>query len=176
MLYLLWGLLNIGLFIYFIFICFNATKFIRGKLGIVASIVFVFGLLSFIGNSNFDSDNKEQGLNQVKTWQFISPDSLDKSSVVFLQIDFEKTLISKYCLGIQYGKDKQLKNNIPISAVTWTTGFESGTSWKPISIIVTRTDDNGKFEYEIEGMVKWKLLGLTIYDQTKTWKGVALIK
>jgi hypothetical protein len=176
MIYLLWALLNIGLFIFFIVICFNATKLIKEKFGVLTSIVFVFGLLSFVGRSNNDKDNKEPNSNQIKTWKFNSIDSLDKSSNVYMDIDLEKTLISKYSLGIGYGKDKQLQNNIPTSANTWTTGFESGTSWKPISIIVNRTDDNNKFEYEVDGTIKWSLLGMKIYSQPKHWKGIVTLK
>ena len=176
MIYLLWALLNIGLFIFFIVICFNATKLIKEKFGVLTSIFFVFGLLSFVGRSNNDEDNKEPNSNQIKTWKFNSIDSLDKSSNIYMDVELEKTLISKYSLGIGYGKDKQFQNNIPTSANTWTTGFESGTSWKPISIIVNRTDDNNKFEYEVHGTIKWSLLGMTIYSQSKHWKGVATIK
>ncbi len=176
MLYLLWAILNIGLFIFFIVICFNATRLIKEKFGILTSIVFVFGLLSFFGRSNADKDNKEPNSNQIKTWKFASSDSLDKGSNVFMDFDLEKTLISKYSLGISYGKDKKLQNNIPVSANIQTTGFESGTSWKPISIIINCTDDNQKFEYEVDGTIKWSLLGMTIYSQPKHWKGVAVFK
>jgi hypothetical protein len=179
MLYLLWALLNVGLFIFFLVICFNATKLIKEKFGILTSIVFVFGLLSFIGQSNTDKDNKEPNTNQIKTWKFNSADSLDKGPNIFMDyvdIDLEKTLISKYSLGISYNHNKQLQNNIPLSANTSISGFISGTSWKPISIIVNRTDDNLKFKYEVSGTIKWNLLGVTIYSQPKNWKGVAVLK
>ena len=178
MLYLLWALLNIGLFIFFIVICFNATKLIKEKFGVLTSIVFVFGLLSFIGQSNTDKDNKEPNTNQIKTWKFNSADSLNKGPDVFMDIvdiDLEKTLISKYSLGISYSYNKQSQINIPLTANTWVTGFESGTSWKPISIIVNSTDDNQKFKYEVAGTIKWNLLGMTIYSQSKNWKGVASV-
>jgi len=172
MLYLSWALLNIGLFI---FICFKGSKYFREKFGQIAAVVFVFCLLAFVGRSNTDEDNKEPNSTQIKTWNFNSSDSLEKNSKVFIDIDLEKTLISKYSLGIGYGKDKQLQN-IPVSASTWTTGFGSSTSWKPISIIVNRTGDNQKFEYKVDGVVKWSLLGMTIYSQPKHWKGVAVLK
>ena len=44
------------------------------------------------------------------------------------------------------------------------------------TLIVNRTHDNQKFEYEVDGTVKWKLLGLTVYSQAKNWKGIALLK
>lgn len=171
MLYLLWALLNIGLFI---FICYKGSKYFRQKFGSIAAGVFVLGLLAFMGGVN--SDNKEPHSNQIKTWKFNLLDSLEKNSQVFIDIDLERTLISKYNLGIAYGKDKQLQNNIPVSANTWTTGFESGTSWKPVSVIINRTGNNRKFEYEVDGTIKWRLLGITVYHQPKHWKGVVVLK
>lgn len=86
------------------------------------------------------------------------------------------SLPPQYKLGIKYGKDKQSQINILISASSSTTGFISGTKWKPISIIINKTNDNNKFEYFVEGVVEWKLLGATIYSQSKVYKGVALTK
>lgn len=173
MLYLFWALLNIGLFI---FVCFKGSQYFREKLGRIASIVFLLALFAFIGNSTNDNDNKENNSSRIKTWEFYPLDSLSKSSNQFIDIDLERTLISKYRLGIGYGKDKLLKNNIPTSATTWTTGFISGTTWKPINIIINRTEDNNKFEYVVDGTIKWSLVGLTIYSQLKSWKGVAILK
>lgn len=174
MLYLIWGLLNIGLFLFFIVTCFKATKLIRERSGLFASIVFVFGLLSFVGNPS--NDNKESNLNQIKTWKFTSEDSLNRNATFGIDIELEKTLISKYQLGIKYCKDKQEQINIPISANSWTTGVISGTNWKPSSIIVNRTEDNNKLEYYVYGIVEWKLLGATVYSQPKEYKGIAMTK
>jgi hypothetical protein len=96
MLYLFWGLLNISLFLYFIIICFRATKLLREKGGLPASIIFVFGLLSFIGQSNVDNDNKEPGSNQIKTWRFISEDTLNRNETFLLNVILEETFVSKF--------------------------------------------------------------------------------
>jgi hypothetical protein len=174
MTYLLWGLLNIGLFVFFIIICLKATKLIREKIGLFAAIIFVFGLLSFIGHSNKDNENKEPNSNQIKTWKFVSEDSLKNSDSYLLNIELEKTMISKYDLGIKYSKDKERQSNLPISAYSSTTGFISGTNWKPVSIIINKTGYNNKFEYFVDGVVEWKLLGATIYSQLKEYRGIVL--
>ncbi|MES2238918.1 MAG: hypothetical protein V4497_01535 [Bacteroidota bacterium] len=176
MIYLLWGLLNIGIFLFFIIICFKATKLLREKVGLLASIIFVFGILSFVGNSNNDNNNKEPNSNQVKTWKFVTEESLKNNESYLLDVDLEKTLVSKYFLEIKYGKDKLGKINVPISAYSSTTGFISGINWKPISIIVNQTNDNNKFEYLVHGVIEWKLLGATIYSQYKEYKGYASTK
>lgn len=65
MMYLIWGLLNIGLLIYFLSICFKVTKLIREKMGLFITVFFVLTLLSFIGNSNKDSYGNRTNSNQT---------------------------------------------------------------------------------------------------------------
>ncbi|RIV21505.1 hypothetical protein DYU11_19070 [Fibrisoma montanum] len=176
MLYLLWGLLNIAVFLFFVITCFRATRLVREQFGLFTSIIFVFGLLSFISNSNDDEVNKEPNSSQIRTWKFTSEDSLSRNATYFIDVELEKTLISKYQLGIKYGKDRQGQINIPISGNSWTTGFVSGTNWKPSYILVDRTSDNTKFEYSVHGTIEWKLLGATIYSQPKKYKGIVSTK
>ncbi|MGZ5189425.1 MAG: hypothetical protein ACXWCZ_00315, partial [Flavisolibacter sp.] len=122
MLYLLWGLLNIAIFLVFIVTCFKATRLIKERLGLFASIIFVFGLLSFMSNSNDDKDNEDYNSKDFKTWKFTTEDSIDRNATFLISKELEKTLISKLQLGIKYGKDIQGELNIPIGANSWTTG------------------------------------------------------
>lgn len=176
MIYLIWGLLNLGLIIYFLVICFKATKLVREKIGLFAAIFFVLGLLSFLGERAKDSYNKGANSNKTDSWNFASEDSLNREGVYFVQINLESNLISKRDLGVKYGRDKQGLTNIPISAYSTETGFISGTIWRPITIKVNRTDDNNKFQYFVIGVVEWKLLGATIYTQSKTFNGIVSTK
>jgi hypothetical protein len=169
MIYLLWGLLNIALAIYFIAICLKAIKLIRENFGGFTSVIFVAGLLSFSGCFN----NNDNNIFNTKTWNFASTDSLSKNGTSFLEVKLEDNLISEYDLNIVYGKSKQLQNNLPVSAYSTVTGFTSGTNWKPVSISVERTNDNEEFQYTVDGIVEWKLLGVTIYTQSKTYNGFA---
>jgi hypothetical protein len=175
MLYIVWGFLNLVLFVFVLFLFVKGVIFIREKIGIGAAMIFVFIVLSFKQAYN-GNDNTETNSNQLKTWKFESPDSLDKASNGRIEIDLEHTKISTYHLGVGYGKDKELKRKIPTSANTWTTGIEFGTSWKPISIIVNQTNQTDKFHYDVEGTIKWKLLGFTVYSQQKKWTGEVIAK
>lgn len=168
MLYLLWALLNAGLFMVFIAICFSATKLIRKNSGLLASLIFVFGLLSFIvgGKNRYKS---KPGM--IRTWTFQPTDSLMGNPAVAIDIPLEKTLISAYNLNIMYKKDPKTGLSLPVSAYSLTTGFMAGTNWQPGSITVHRTNSNNKFEYEVRGTVEWSLPGVTLYTQAKTYKG-----
>lgn len=176
MLYLLYALLNIALIIFFVVTCFRATRLVRESFGLFAAFIFAFGLLSFIGRDTNDSNDKAPNASPIKTWHFtLEEERLKRSETFSIDIVLEKNSFSKNMLVISYGKDKQGQFNIPISAVSSASGFVSGTTWKPTSIIVNRTADN-KFEYEVDGVVIWQLLGATIYTQAKEYRGLALPK
>lgn len=168
MMYLIWGLLNLGIVTYFLVICFKATKLVKEKIGLFAAVFFVLGLLSFPG--------QQANSNKINSYIFASEDSLNHDATFFVTINLENNWISKNDLEIKYGKDKQGQMNIPISAYSTTNGFISGTNWKPISIVVNRTDDNNKFQYFVVGIVEWKLFGATIYTQSKRFNGIVSTK
>ncbi len=176
MLYLIWGLFNLGLVIYFVVICCRATKLVKEKNGLLTAIFFVFGLLSFPGQQTKDSYNKGDNSNKINLQIFASADSLNLDATYFIGIDLENNFISKKSLEVKYGREKQGLANIPISAYSMTIGFISGTIWKPNSIKVNRTDDNNKFEYFVTGIVEWKVLGATIFTEVKTFNGIVSIK
>lgn len=167
MIYLFWSLLNLGLLIFFISILFRATQLIREKIGLFASIIFVVGIVSLI---SFDNDEKDIKPNETKRWEFIPEDSLKNNDIYIIDVELEETLSSKYHLSIKYGKSKE-NLNIPINAVCYHTGFKSGINWKPFNLIVNRTKDNNQFEYHLTGIIKWKLLGITFYTQSKEYHG-----
>ena len=174
MMYLLWALINIGLFLFFIAVCFEATVLVRKKLGLFTSVILVFGFLSFVGHSS--NENKEPSSIQSKTWKFANEDSLKVYAPVFLHIDLEKTVVSKYKLRLKYGRDKKRNLVIPISAYSSTSGFISGTNWRPFSININPTNDKNKFEYIVSGIVEWKILGTAFYFEPKDYTGFLVTK
>jgi hypothetical protein len=173
MLYLFWSLLNIALGILFLFICIRATKLIRENLGIIAAIVFVFALLSFVSSPNYGS-NKDHKTGMTRSWDFHSPDSVRQINLTSFTL--ERNWVSTFNLEVEYGKDKNSGLNIPVSAFSNMTGIQGGYVWKPVSINLYSTSDDHKLRYSVYGTVEWKLLGLTIYHQGKAYGGNIEIK
>lgn len=172
MLYLIWSLFNIALFLYFIFICFRATQYVREKLGILTSVIFVVGLLSFI-NSNGD---RNDGSSQIKHWEFTSDKNIVNGTEKSAQITIEKTLPFNIYMEVLYGIDGSSKTNIPVNACSLVSGFQGGYEWHPSLITVDVADTPSKFQYSVSGVVVWKLLGATIYSQRKTYNGFINVK
>ncbi|MCP9748940.1 hypothetical protein [Lacihabitans sp. CS3-21] len=174
MLHLIWGLLNLGLLIYFLIACFKFVKVARNHIGGFGSVVFVFGLLSFVGGSK--SEGNAAKLYQIKTFNFAIKDSLEQNSVKFAHFILEDQIVTKYDLALNYGKIPHSEINTPISAYSGTTGLVIGTHWKPIKISVLKTSDKDTFKYLVYGILEWKLLGVRLYTQSKIYEGVKLWK
>ena len=59
MLELIWGILNIALLLYFFVICFKVIKLIRENLGLLATLIFAIGILSFVSKPNKEKNIKK---------------------------------------------------------------------------------------------------------------------
>ncbi|MDQ1164361.1 hypothetical protein [Flavobacterium sp. SORGH_AS_0622] len=122
MIQLIWGILNIAIILYFIVICFRATKLIRDNIGTFGAVVFSFVLLSFITNPKKDKDTVNQSLRFEPTEQ--KNKELDKPSLnTYLStIIIDEDLISKINITIKYDTEKV------ISATTYKTGYTIGNN------------------------------------------------
>lgn len=169
MLYILWAILNIGLFV---FILFRGLRYFKQKYGPVVAGIFVLAFFGLVGAADSGSENMKPVSNQIKTWHFNAPNNLNTPLNTNISVPLEQMPFSKTILGISYGIDAD-KKNIPISSYSTTTGLISGTSWVPASIIVSPTTDNQKFSYEVVGTTRWKLLGITLYSQLRKYDGIA---
>lgn len=177
MVYILWGLLNLVLLVFFIGICFRAAKLLRENIGLLASIVFVFGLLSFAGNSGNKNEAYPHTNNQVKKWTFTPDERIMPDTWKYVTTPIDKTSwLSTINLGIAYGREKISAKLIPLEATSTTTGFVSGHQWKPDAIIVDTTATVGKLRYDVSGLLEWNLLGTRIYTQSKMYSGFINVK
>jgi hypothetical protein len=61
---------------------------------------------------------------------------------------------------------------IPIESNSFLTGFVSGYVWEFKSIQTNNYKPNEKAEYIADGILKWNLLGIKIYSESKTFSGI----
>jgi hypothetical protein len=163
MLYLLWGILNIAIFLFFIITCFRAISLVKQELGLLTAVVFVIGLMSLSGTANSSKDFRKQ--------VFANRDTTDQHSAGSLHLDLERTWISKYTLGVYYAAGKESKQVVALEAYSSTDGWSSGTDWEPENISIRPTANGQKMQYEVWGNVRWTLLGLTVYRKAKHYTG-----
>ncbi len=164
MLHILWALINVGLSVYFIFICVKATKHIKQKVGLIAAIVFLVFLFSFMKNLNEDNNN------EVRKSIFSDSSEITSGKTSYANLILEKTSISQYELHLIYGKKVGSEIITPIHADSGMNGWVLGVVWRPLEISVDPELKN-KLKYSVNGVVEWKLLGLTVYSQPKFYKG-----
>lgn len=171
MLYIIWGLLNIGALIYFSIISFKVVKIVRVKMGLFATIFFVIIILSFIGNTNKDTFGKRRNAIQTNTWNNTSADSLIVYSSYLSPIKMESNFVTNYYLEVLLGRDKS-NRIVPKSAFTSCEGLIAGTKWTPKSIEIKETTKKNEYSFSVLGEVDWHLLGTTIYLQQKRFEGI----
>jgi hypothetical protein len=166
MLELLWAILNFGISIFFLIICFKSTKLVREKLGMFAAIVFVLGLLSFLAGPEEKSiiDKNFGDSNQPQATKAFNGDGGSFSTTLKLE-DNLATSISLYVIaGIKDGKISVQ------SANCYRDGFVSGSTWDVKSLTILKNHDN-IFTYDISAIKKWKILGIPFFSENQEFNG-----
>ena len=167
---LIWGIFNGFLLIYFIVICFKSVKIIKEKIGVFASLIFVIGLLSFMSKPNEKNlaDKNIDFLNQS------NPKKAFDGNSFFQEIKLEDNLTSDIGLSILVGeKENEL---IILNANCSRAGFISGTNWNVENIDIDKEKDKNYCNYIVNGIMEWKILGITIYSEHKLFNGKAILK
>lgn len=168
MLEVIWGILNIGILIYFILICCKATKIIRENIGGIAALVFVLGLLSFMGKPH-DENGSSQTFDLQKENKVNEPNSLNRF-VNSKEIPIEENLTTKIAVTLLYTENKTEKKLV--KAMVHRDGFICGTYWKASHINISKEDRDPNYEYHLSGTIDWKILGIKLYTQMKECKGI----
>jgi hypothetical protein len=173
MLYFFWGLLNIGLLLYFISISIKIFLITKKQIGGIATIVFALGLLSFMSSPNEEKKPKEMGYRQ---WRFVAENKLEKGQFyTYKSQDIEKEWFTRLSFDIEYAREG---NHVtPISGHIQPLGFISGIKWKTQHIDLKKQDFNdNKYDYTIHGVIAWKLFSFNVYTQLKTLKGSVVLQ
>ncbi len=172
MIELIWGILNGFLLIYFIIVCFKSVKIIKEKIGLLASFIFVIGLLSFITKP----DEKQIAKKNIEILNETNPNKAFNGNSYSRFVTLENRISSKIELRILCGEKKSDKELIILDADCNRTGFISGTNWNAKTIDVNKEKDKNFCKYNVSGIMEWKILGLTIFSEAKDFSGNALLR
>lgn len=171
MAYLIWTIVNLSLFLFFIYTCLRATKHIRKDMGLLAAIIFVFGSFSFICQKNGHSSTRYPSNTDASVQTFAS-DSVLSHGFKTKEVTLEKSITCSIRLAVIYGNQKPNGGVIPAQAYTNLEGLQGGLSWKYNTLTITPTADLHKFNYQVVGNMEWSLLGYTFYNQGKSYSGI----
>ncbi|WP_241739509.1 hypothetical protein [Aestuariibaculum marinum] len=65
----------------------------------------------------------------------------------------------------------QQNNYIPIESYSSLTGLVMGYDWEFKSIDINNYNSNEQTEFVVNGILKWNLFGITVYNTSKTFNG-----
>ncbi|WDF56821.1 hypothetical protein [Mucilaginibacter sp. KACC 22063] len=126
MIYLLWTVLNLALFLAFMFVCFKAAGYLRQQLGVFAAILFVFGSCSYINHTNESNLSNSNKKRQTDFFTFLPDSVIDNGTVKNITPKLEKTPISTINLNIAYAKLKGSDKKVPVNAFSSLSGAAGG--------------------------------------------------
>lgn len=129
---IIWGIFNTALLIYFIVVCLKAIGIIRKNLGIIATVVFVTGLISLIGSSVIEKSNSKTFNSNYQTNLLVK--------------DLENSLLTKISMSIIFEKNTNENKILNIDIDKY--GFLIGTEWKSTSVNISKVQ-NDVFKYNI---------------------------
>ena len=69
-------------------------------------------------------------------------------------------------MTVEYVLDQE--KYISIESSSYLTGFISGYTWEFESFITENDESNIKPEYIVHGTLKWNILGIPVYNESKT--------
>ncbi len=166
MLHLLWSVLDLGLFLSFVFVCYKATLLIRKSINLLAAVLFVFGMLSFVNAENSGLSMNSGGSEVVSGAS--GHKRFDRTQVIYLTL--QKDLLFHTDLSVICGQCNGDPDLYPISAGSAISGLVSGYKWSPSKVLLDTS--GGKIRYSFTGNLDWKLMGMTLYTQPEYFSGL----
>ncbi len=162
MLYILWALITVALILCLLVLFFKAFVAFRRKAGLALTLLLCIALFAFAGGKS-PRVNTENGM--------LVPDTvLEQGTYSRYRIRLESTPLPDYTLRATTARSRDGKM-VLVHSSAYALGWSIGNEWKTASINLTLTDTG--IDYEVNGVVEWKLLIFTLYREKKQFKGSA---
>lgn len=165
MIYLIWSIINGIIVLYFFYLIIGfiikGKKIFKPQFKIVSIFIMVIGIIQIISASD-----SEKNTNLIT----INDDYNKKNNSKIKQIVLEDNLTLDINLLIKYSVDQN--EYIPIESNSFLTGLVSGYVWEFKSIEANNSKLNGKTEFIADGVLKWNLFGITVYNESKSFNGI----
>lgn len=164
MIYLIWSIINIGIILYFFYLVLgllrNGVRSFNPPFKILSIIIIIAGVVQIISGYSSKSDDNRIILNT----QYDKTYNSDSKSVIL-----EENMTFDIQMDVKYSISQ--KEYIPIESNSFLTGFVNAYVWEFNSLQTENYIPNQKTEFFAKGTLKWKLFGLNVYSQAKTFRG-----
>ncbi|NRD22374.1 hypothetical protein HNV10_03920 [Winogradskyella litoriviva] len=164
MIHLLWSIINLIIVFYFLYLIVGfirkGKRIFNPKFKVVSIFVMVIGIVQVISAAN-----SYKKTNRIT----ITNNNNKKNNSKVEKVTLEDNLTFDINMLVKYSFEQN--ELIPIESNSFLTGFVSGYDWKFTSIKTNNYKPNGKAEFTANGILKWNLFGITVYNESKTFNG-----
>ncbi len=165
MIYLIWALLNISIWLFFVYLSMVAATLIRKNMGRLVAVFFLGGVLISMTHREYPKSGKEFSANSVHAYS-------GGASRATQYVELDKSLINRHEMSVSYYVDQQ-NNAIPVKAQLNIMGFTSGISWESLNLDLKSSSGN-KIAYYVYGIEYWSLFGVRVYSRPRTFTGIMI--
>lgn len=164
MIHLIWSIINGIIIIYFFYLIIGfiakGKKIFKPKFKTISISIMIIGIVQIIYAS--DSEKNSNRISITKNYN-------KKNNSEIKQVILEDNLTFDINMLVKYSIEQN--KYIPIESNSFLTGLVSGYVWEFKSINTNSLSLNGKAEFIANGILKWNLLGITVYSESKTFNG-----
>lgn len=164
MIHLLWSVINGVIILYFLYLIIGfiakGKRIFNPQFKTVSIFVMVIGIVQIIAAST-----SEKNSNLVT----ITEDYNKKNASEIKKIVLEDNVTFNIAMLVKYSVNKN--EYIPIESNSFLTGLVAGYVWEFKSVNTNVLTPNGKAEFTANGILKWNLFGITLYNEPKTFNG-----
>lgn len=164
MLHLIWSITNGIIILYFLFLVIGfivkGKKIFKSQSKFVSIAIMVIGIVQIISAAN-----SEKSTNRIT----ITEDYNNKNNSEIKKVTLEDNLTFDINMLVKYSVDQN--DFIPIESNSCLTGLISGFVWQFESIQTNNYRPNEKTEFIAEGILKWNLFGISVFNESKIFSG-----
>lgn len=173
--YIIWSILNVVLYLYFLYLIVGYVSVGRSilpkdkLLKNSAAILLVIGVAQFFISVSKKEDQKVKHFTINERPKTIEQKNMGYYNVPSKYIVLEDNIPFNINANIRIifveGKYLALSNTSNL------TGFISGFVWEQTNTPIVKFNNDGIGFYNIDGSLKWNLMGMNIYTESKTFEG-----
>ena len=164
MIHLLWSIINSIIVFYFLYLIVGfirkGKRIFNPKFKVLSIFVMVIGIVQIISAAN-----SEEKTNRIIITNNYNKKNNSKVEKVTLEdnLTFDINMLVKFSI--------EQNKLTPIESNSFLTGFVSGYDWEFTLIETNNYRPNGKVEFTANGILKWNLFGITVYNESKKFNG-----
>ena len=139
----------------------KGKRIFKPQFKVVSIFIMVIGIVQIISASN-----SEKSTNKIT----FNDDYNKRNNSKVKKVTLEDNLAFDINMHVKYSIEQN--ELIPIESNSFLTGFVSGYDWEFKSIETNNSKPNEKPQFTANGILKWNLFGINVYNESKEFNGI----